>query len=102
MSMDSTTQLHINDPAARQLATELSQLTGETVSEAVTEALRERLERKRVVTAAPREGLDRNTTRSREGLAERLMEIGRQAASRPVIDPREPDDMLYDEFGLPK
>jgi antitoxin VapB len=86
--MNSTTPLHISDPEVQQLALELSQITGETVAEAVTEALRERLDRKRM--------------RSREGIAERLMQIGREAASRPVLDPRDPDEMLYDEFGLPK
>jgi antitoxin VapB len=87
--MSSTSQLNIKNPRARQLALELSRVTGETVTEAVMNALDERLQRQ---TALPRG----------EGLAERLMEIGRHAASLPVLDPREPDEMLYDEYGLPK
>jgi hypothetical protein len=30
------------------------------------------------------------------------MEIGRRASALPVLDPRHPDEILYDEFGLPK
>jgi len=87
--MSSTTQLNIKNPEARRLADELASLTGESVTEAVTEALRERLERKA-------------RSKSKEGLAERLLEIGRRAAARPILDPRDPDEILYDEFGLPK
>jgi hypothetical protein len=35
-------------------------------------------------------------------LAERLLEMGLRASALPVLDARDPDDMLYDEFGLPK
>jgi len=87
--MRSTSQLNIKNPEARKLAVELSQITGESVTEAVTEALRERLERKKKL-------------RSKEGVAEKLLEIGRHAASLPILDPRDPDEILYDEFGLPK
>ena len=87
--MPSTSQMNIKSPEARELAAELSKLTGDSVTKVVTTALREKLESER-------------KKRSREGLAERLMAIGREAASRPVLDPREPDEMLYDEYGLPK
>jgi antitoxin VapB len=87
--MSSTSQLNIKHPEARRIATELSKLTGESVTQVVTNALREKLEREKART-------------SREGIAEKLMEIGRRAAALPVLDPREPDEMLYDEFGLPK
>jgi antitoxin VapB len=87
--MVSTSQLNIKNPEARRLAMELAAITGESVTEAVVVSLRERLESK-------------TRMRNREGLAERLMEIGRQAAALPVLDPRDPDDILYDEFGLPK
>lgn len=36
------------------------------------------------------------------GLAERLMQIGREAAALPVLDPNFTDHDLYDEDGLPK
>lgn len=79
--------MNIKNPEARQLARELSEITGESVTEAVTTALRERLERKRKL-------------KSKEGVAEKILEIGRRVAALPELDPREPDDILYDEFGL--
>ena len=87
--MSSTSQLNIKNPETRRLASELARLTGESVTEAVTAALKERLDRI-------------NTPKSREGIAEKLLEIGRRAAARPVLDSRHPDDILYNEFGLPK
>ena len=87
--MSSTSQLNIKNPEARKLALELSRITGESVTDAVIASLRERLDRER-------------KAKSREGLAARLMEIGRHAASLPVLDPRDPDEILYDELGLPK
>ena len=62
--MPSTSQLNIKNPEARRLATELCEMTGETVTEAVTAALRERLERKK-------------SLRTKEGVAEKLLEMGR-------------------------
>ena len=59
------------------------------MTEAVTIALKERLDRKQKL-------------KSKEGVAEKLLEIGRRVAALPELDPREPDEILYDEFGLPK
>ena len=87
--MSSTSQLNIKNPETRRLAVELSNIRGSSVTDAVTTALREQIAREK-------------SSRGREGMAERLMEIGRQAAALPVLDPRNPDDILYDEFGLPK
>ena len=87
--MPSTSQLNIKNPETRRLADELSALTGESVTDAVTEALRERLARKK-------------TARGKEGVAEKLMEIGRRWAATPELDHRHPDDILYDENGLIK
>lgn len=87
--MSSTTQLNIKNPEARRLADEISALTGESVTKVVTDALRDRLEHEQRV-------------RAKEGVAERLMEIGRRWSSEPERDPRDPDEILYDEFGLPK
>ena len=87
--MSSTTQLNIKNPEARRLADELAALTGESVTETVTTALRERLARAK-------------RSHGKEGVAERLMEIGRRWSSEKELDPRDPDEILYDEFGLPK
>ena len=83
--------LSIKNEEADQLARELAALTGESVTAAVTEALRERLERER-------------RARRREGLAERLLAIGADCAAR-LREPYksiEHGDLLYDEMGLPK
>ena len=87
--MSSTSQMNIKSPDARRLADELSSMTGRSVTQVVTEALREKLERERSI-------------RGRKGMAARLLSIGREYSGKPVVDPREPDDMLYDVDGLPK
>jgi antitoxin VapB len=87
--MSSTSQLNIKNPEARALALELSRLKRTSVTAAVTEALRESLERAKRPSG-------------REGMAERLLAIGEEFSRLPVVDPREPDEMLYDEDGLPK
>ncbi len=75
------------DLEADRLARELSKQTGETVSEAVVNALRERLAR------AEAEEL---------GLKEALLRIGRECAQLRVLDDRGADAILgYDEHGLP-
>jgi antitoxin VapB len=82
--------LNIRNAEAEQLAEKVARLTGETKTEAVTKALRERLTRLR---------------REREGrsLADELDEIARHCSTLPVLDSREADEILgYDEHGLPR
>lgn len=79
--MASTSQLNIQNPKTRRLALELARMTGESVTEAVTAALRERLER----TACGK----------KDGVAERLMEIAEKFSRLPVLDDRDADDLLY-------
>jgi antitoxin VapB len=81
--------LNIKNEATHRRAQELARLAGETMTQAVDRAIAERLERIR-------------KTRSRGALAERLLKIGRECARLPVLDKRSPDEMLYDESGLPK
>lgn len=81
--------LNIRNSEAEQLAEEVAELTGETKTEAVAVALRDRLER-----------LRRERVRLR--LADELDEIARHYASLPVLDSRTADEILgYDEHGLP-
>jgi antitoxin VapB len=82
--------LNVKHPQAHQLARELAAITGETLTDAVTTALRERLARER----AARE----------HGLTERLLEIGRDCAGRlkPPFAAGDPGDLLHDEAGLPR
>lgn len=81
--------LNIRNSEANQLADELARLTGETKTDAVIQALRDRLEK---VRRANRPGR----------LADEIMAIGRECAALPVLDPRPPDEILgYDDDGLP-
>jgi antitoxin VapB len=82
--------MNIKSREAHQLTKELSELTGESLTAAVTEAVRERLNRVR---------------RERNGdLSARLLEIGRDCAARLKEPLRSVDhgDMLYDDRGLPR
>jgi antitoxin VapB len=81
--------LNIKDPTADRLARELAAETGESITTAVTAAVRERLERLR--GAVPRE-------RRRQALTE----IANRSAARRVRDQRKPEDILgYGPDGLP-
>lgn len=82
--------LNIRNPETEKLAEALARLTGETKTEAVTRALRDRLNR-----------LRRERTQRR--LADELDEIARQCARLPLRDGRTADEILgYDENGLPR
>ena len=83
--MAKATHLNIKNGEARKLATELS---GGSLTAAVTVALRERLARKR-------------RRRRPDLVAARLMKIGSQYAVLPDTG-RSPDEILgHDEHGLP-
>jgi antitoxin VapB len=70
--------LNIRNPETQRLAETLANLTGETKTEAVTRALRDRL-------------------------ADELNEIAAHCARLPVRDARTPDEILgYDNLGLPR
>ncbi len=83
--------LNIKNEEAHRLARELAELTGESVTAAVTEAVRERLERER-------------RSRDKERRLERLRAIVDDIAPRLKEPWRSIDhgDLLYDERGLPK
>lgn len=82
--------LNIRNRETERLAEALARLTGETKTEAVTRALRDRLARVR-------------RERMRRRLADELDEIARHCARLPVRDPRTPGEILgYDDHGLPR
>jgi antitoxin VapB len=81
--------LNIKDPEAHQLAQKIAQKTGETMTRAVTQALRERLARL-------------NRTRSPDAMADDLLAIGRRCAASLKQRPVDHASLLYDEHGLPK
>ncbi|KAA0681075.1 type II toxin-antitoxin system VapB family antitoxin [Roseomonas genomospecies 6] len=82
--------LTIKDEEAQRLAEQLAALTGESMSTVVTQALRERLDRLR--------------SEQSTGLADRLLDIGRECAPRLKEPYRSADhgDLLYDDKGLPR
>jgi antitoxin VapB len=81
--------LNIKNPETYRLIEELADATGETMTGAVTTAVRERLDRLR---------------KREDDLVERLLAIGRDCAKRLGPDFRGADEVaaLYDEDGLPK
>jgi antitoxin VapB len=84
-----TMALNIKDPTADRLVRELAETTGESITTAVTVAVRERLERVRGMAPA-------------EMRLQAILRISEQAAAMPVIDDRTDEEILgYDEDGLP-
>jgi antitoxin VapB len=82
--------LNIRNAEAEKLAAELARQTGESKTEAVTKALRDRLGRVR-------------RERTKRRLADELEEIAEHCANLPVLDARRADEILgYDEVGLPR
>ena len=80
--------LNIKDGETDRLVRKLAAATGETVTEAVRNAVREKIER-----------LPKRTGQSR---FDELMAIGRRCAALRDIDSRTPDEILgYDRDGLP-
>lgn len=79
--------LSIKHPEADRLARELAARTGETLTDAVIAALRERLQRE--------------TGRSQVcRVSDELGRIGARCAALPVLDDRTPEDILgYDRDG---
>jgi antitoxin VapB len=82
--------LNLKNEETERLIHRLAQVTGESLTTAVKVAVRERLDRLQQVDQKP--------------LAERLLVIGRDCASRlkPPFSTVDHGDLLYDENGLPK
>jgi antitoxin VapB len=81
--------LNIRNAEAERLAEAVAKMTGETKTEAVTKALKERMEH-----------LKRRSSRKR--LADELDEIARHCAALPILDKRSDDEIIgYDEDGMP-
>jgi len=82
--------LNIKNEETHRLARQLAEVTGESVTAAVTQAVRERLERLQADEA--------------DELADRLIQIGQDCA-RHLKEPFRSTDhaeLLYDERGLPR
>jgi antitoxin VapB len=84
--------LSIKNREVDALARALARLTGKPITEAVRDSLKRDVERAKAIAPA----------KPKAGLAEELLEIGRQVASSPDITDMTDDEILgYDEFGAP-
>jgi antitoxin VapB len=82
--------LSIRNPKTEKLARELADESGETITQAITHALEERLERLRGRSTAP-------------NLVDELLEISRRCSEIPDRDHRSADEILgYDSLGVPR
>ncbi len=82
--------LSIRNSATEKLARTVAQQTGESLTEAIEQALRERLERLR-------------RQKSAASLPEKLQDILDRVDRLPTIDRRPPDKILgYDKSGVPR
>ena len=85
----SSMALSIKSDEADQLARELAAETGESLTEAVVIALRERL--------------DREHTRRAASMRTRLKRLAADVAAMRVADGRTPEEIIgYDDAGLPR
>jgi antitoxin VapB len=81
--------LSIKHPEADRLARELAAQTGESITDAVITALRERVARYR-------------SRRAKRRVLEDIARIQTRYRSIPLLDDRTPDEILgYDDRGLP-
>ena len=82
--------INIKNEKTQKLAKELAKLTGESMTAAITEAVRERLDRMRNKQGA--------------SLADLLLQIGKDCATHLHEPFRSVDhgELLYDEQGLPR
>jgi antitoxin VapB len=82
--------LSIKAPEADRLARQLAATTGETMTDAVIVAIRERLER------------EARKRQDKTALIEEIRSISHHCASLPVLDTRTDDEIMgWDENGLP-
>jgi antitoxin VapB len=81
--------LSIKSAEAEQLVRQISAMTGEGLTEAITTALRERLQRLKQIKQG--------------SLSDQLDRIARRCAALPDLDQRLPDEIIgYDEHGIPR
>lgn len=81
--------ISIKDPETDRLARALAAATGESLTDAIREALRDRLERE--------------SNRSRRKIGAEVRRIQERLARLPVLDARSATDIMeYDEHGLPQ
>jgi antitoxin VapB len=97
-----TPQLNIKDAEATRLVRELIELTGETQTEAVRNALRQRLDREKAVRESHAAGTIEGKRHEFERMRAEIQKINDRVAALRSGDHSLTMDDLYDENGLPK
>jgi hypothetical protein len=97
-----TPQLNIKDAETTQLVRELVKMTGETQTEAVRKASRERLERETAERASHEAHTTEEKRREFEKIWSKVKKIQKRVRRRGLSANMLTDDDLYDECGLPK
>ena len=88
MHPEAAMALNLKSREAHELAKQLAELTGQSMTQSVVDALREAVARRTPRATAKRELLERITA---------------HCAALPVLDDRTPDQIVgYDEDGLPR
>ena len=82
--------LKIKSNRAYEMARELARLTGENLTQAVTNAIKEKLELEREISVE-----------KRKGISDKLRWVVDEYQSLPLLDARSHDEILYDD-GLQK
>ena len=81
--------ISIKDPEPDRLARALAAATGESLTDAIRTALRDRLERE--------------SNRARRGVGVEVRRVQERLARLPILDPRAPDQLIgYDPHGVPE
>ena len=81
--------ISIKDPETDRLARALAAATGESLTDAIRTALRDRLERE--------------SNRARRGVGVDVRRVQERLAQLPVLDPRAPNQLIgYDAHGVPE
>jgi len=82
--------INVKSEETERLARQLARLTGESMTTAITQAVRERLERVRSEQGG--------------GLADRLLKIGKECAAhlREPFRSADHGELLYNDKGLPR
>jgi antitoxin VapB len=82
--------IRLKSAKIEQLAREVAQLSGESLTQAIIHALEERLEQLKARRSATR-------------LAEEILQISQRCSALPNLDQRNPDEIVgYDGTGIPK
>ena len=97
-----TPQLNIKDAEATRLVRELVELTGETQTEAVRNALRERLEREKAERENHAARTAAENRREFEKVWSEIQKIHNRVEAARSGEAGLTEDDLYDENGLPK